>query len=63
MHYITYKKFPTYETSQNDLIHWQKINKPFNSDQTTTSIKLWNKQEGKKNIVFCRYSIKNIDQF
>ena len=63
MHYITYKKFPIYETSQNDLIHWQKINKPSNREQTTTSIKLWNKQEGNKKIIFYRYSMKNIDQF
>ena len=63
MYHITYKNTLRSEKNRNDFMRWLKVHWPLQQSWGATSVKLWNSDEGDKKIVFCRYTVENINMW
>jgi len=63
VYYVTYKNVLKSDKGKNDLMNWLKVYWPMQKRWGATSVKLWNTNEGNKNVFFCRYTVKNLDQW
>jgi len=63
MYYVTYKNVLKSDKRKGDFMKWLKVYWPIQKRWGATSIKLWNSNEGNKNVLFCRYTVKNLDHW
>lgn len=63
MFQVTYKNILKKDKEWGDFMRWLKVHWPIQQTWGATSVKFWNEDEGDKNLVFCRYTVENIDQW
>ena len=63
MYFVTYKNILRANKKEDDFMNWLKVYWPQQQKWGATSVKLWNSTEGRQNVLFCQYTVKNIDQW
>ena len=63
MYHVTYKNILKSDKEWGDFMRWLKVYWPVQQRWGATSIKLWNSSEENQNVVFCRYTVENIDKW
>ncbi len=63
MYQITYKNILKTDKKRSDFMRWLKVFWPIQQQWGATSVKLWNSNDGEKQVVFCRYTVENINQW
>ena len=63
MYQITYKNILKGNKKRSDFMRWLKVYWPVQQRWGAKSVKLWNSNEGDKRVVFCRYTVENIDKW
>jgi len=63
VYYITYKNILKPNKKLDDFKSWLKTNWSIQKKFGATSVKVWPKKGKDKRVVFCRYTIKNLDKW
>jgi hypothetical protein len=63
MHYVTYKNVLKADKQQSDFMNWLKTYWPIVKKWGAISVKMWNEKERGRQILFCRYAVKNLDRW
>ena len=63
MYHVTYKNVLRANKREEDFMEWLKVHWPIQQKWGARSVKLWNASDGEKNILFCRYTVENLDQW
>lgn len=60
---VTYKNVLKPSKKQDDFMDWLKIHWPQQQQWGAKSVKLWNTREGNRQVLFCQYTVENIDRW
>ena len=63
MHYVTYKNVLKTNKQKSDFMNWLQAYWPIVQNWGATSVKLWNRHEKGRQILFCRYTVKNLERW
>lgn len=63
MYYVTYKNVLRPDREFDDFKTWLETYWPIQKKWGATSFKLWHSREGENQVLFCRYTVENIDRW
>ena len=63
MYYVTYKNVLRSDKKRKDFVRWLKIYWPIQQQWGATSFKLWNGTGEDTGVLFCRYTVENLERW